>query len=358
MVKYKKSTKIVFIILSSIVAILMCVFGIQRCIHFWQYKSCNTKYISISQYKGLKIKKEKEKKITEDAVDFALTTYLQKENLKQHDTQSVIKSGDTICLNYTGRYNGSSFRNSDVKGLIITLGNGSIDPTFEKQLIGNKPENIFKVKMTLPTNYSDDFVAGQEVVFNVQVDYILKSVEVPSVVSDDFIKKYTGYSTLAEYKKFVKNDLKKTEKLRCEKINRANAIKALLKKTKIIKYPSKELKSLETALIEKDNSNALYSNVSEKEYRTNMGYTSDKKYKEHITTLAKEQLKEQLIVDAITKANNLEVPDDFSQQEQKKLADELGFDSVNDMNAGMVKNEIRLTIKKNFVADYLLKWSK
>lgn len=134
-------------------------------ISLWKYKSCNNNYISISQYKSLKIPKTQADEVTDDLVDFSLAQYLQNENLKQHDTQSQIKEGDTVCLSYTGRYNGSSFRNSDVKGLVITLGNGSIDENFEKQILGHKPEEIFDVKMTLPDNYSDNFVAGKEVTF-------------------------------------------------------------------------------------------------------------------------------------------------------------------------------------------------
>ena len=336
--------KVIAVVIAVVILVILAILGINKVIKLWKYKSCNTKYISIKQYENLKIAKEKPKEVTSDAVDFALAQYLQNENLKQHDVQSTIKEGDTICINYAGRYNGSSFRNSDVKGLIVTLGNGTIDNNFEKQLIGHKPEEIFNVKMTMPDNYDDIFVAGKEVNFSVQVDYIVKSVEIPNVVTDDFIKKYTGYSTLAEYKQYIKKDLKKKAKREAEKTNREKAIKVLLKNTKVKQYPKEELKELENTLIEKDNSNALYSNVSEKEYRTNMGYKTEKDYKKHIA--------------AIAKANNLEVPDDFTQKEQEKLASELGFSTVDDLNARMVRYEIKLTVKKFYVADFLLKHSK
>ena len=119
-----------------------------------------------------------------------------------------------------------------------------------------------------------------------------------------------------------------------------------------------ELEEIENALIEKDNSNAFYSNVSEKEYRTNMGYKTGKEYAKHIETLAKSQLKERLAVAAIAKANNLEVTEDYNQKEQEKLAQEFGFSTVEELNAKMVRNEIRLMIKKFYVADYLIKHSK
>ena len=245
-------------------------------------------------------------------------------------------------MSYTGRYNGSSFRNSDVKGLVITLGNGSIDENFEKQILGHKPEEIFDVKMTLPDNYSDNFVAGKEVTFNVQVEYILKSVEIPNVVTDDFIQQHTKYSSLAQYKQHIKKDLKTKAKLQTEQTNRKKAIEVLLKHTKVEKYPNKELKEIENILIVNDNSNALYSGVSESEYKNNMGYKTE----------------EGLAVDAIAKANALEVPNTFTEKEEEKLARESGFSTVEEMKAKMVRNEIRLTIKKFYVADYLLKHSK
>ena len=354
----RQHKKQIAMVVGILLLVIMIVLGVLKTISMWKYKSCNNNYISISQYKSLKIPKTQADEVTDDLVDFSLAQYLQNENLKQHDTQSQIKESDTICLSYTGRYNGSSFRNSDVKGLIITLGNGSIDENFEKQILGHKPEEIFDVKMTLPANYSDNFVAGKEVTFNVQVEYILKSVEIPNVVTDDFIKQHTKYSSLAQYKRHIKKDLKTKAKLQAEQTNRKKAIEVLLKHTKVKKYPNKDLKEIENTLIANDNSNALYSGVSESEYKNNMGYKTEEDYNAHITALAQEQLKERLAVDAIAKANALEVPDTFTEKEEEKLAHELGFSTVEELKAKMVRNEIKLTIKKFYVADYLLKHSK
>lgn len=354
----RQHKKQIAMVVGILLLVILIVLGVLKTISMWKYKSCNNNYISISQYKSLKIPKAQADEVTDDLVDFSLAQYLQNENLKQHDTQSQIKEGDTICLSYTGRYNGSSFRNSDVKGLVITLGNGSIDENFEKQILGHKPEEIFDVKMTLPDNYSDNFVAGKEVTFNVQVEYILKSVEIPNVVTDDFIKQHTKYSSLAQYKRHIKKDLKTKAKLQAEQTNRKKAIEVLLKHTKVKKYPKKELKEIENTLIANDNSNALYSGVSESEYKNNMGYKTEEDYNAHIKALAQEQLKERLAVDAIAKANALEVPDTFTEKEEEKLAHELGFSTVEELKAKMVRNEIKLTIKKFYVADYLLKHSK
>ena len=63
-------------------------------------------------------------------------------------------------------------------------------------------------------------------------------------------------------------------------------------------------------------------------------------------------------MDAIAKANALEVTDTFTEKEEEKLAHELGFNTVEELKAKMVRNEIKLTIKKFYVADYLLKHSK
>lgn len=354
----RQHKKQIAMVVGILLLVILIVLGVLKMISMWKYKSCNNNYISISQYKSLKIPKAQADEVTDDLVDFSLAQYLQNENLKQHDTQSQIKEGDTICLSYTGRYNGSSFRNSDVKGLVITLGNGSIYENFEKQILGHKPEEIFDVKMTLPDNYSDNFVAGKEVTFNVQVEYILKSVEIPNVVTDDFIKQHTKYSSLAQYKRHIKKDLKTKAKLQAEQTNRKKAIEVLLKYTKVKKYPNKELKEIENALIANDNSNALYSGVSESEYKNNMGYKTEEDYNAHIKALAQEQLKERLAVDAIAKANALEVTDTFTEKEEEKLTHELGFNTVEELKAKMVRNEIKLTIKKFYVADYLLKHSK
>lgn len=354
----RQHKKQIAMVVGILLLVILIVLGVLKTISMWKYKSCNNNYISISQYKSLKIPKAQADEVTDDLVDFSLAQYLQNENLKQHDTQSQIKEGDTICLSYTGRYNGSSFRNSDVKGLVITLGNGSIDENFEKQILGHKPEEIFDVKMTLPDNYSDNFVAGKEVTFNVQVEYILKSVEIPNVVTDDFIKQHTKYSSLAQYKRHIKKDLKTKAKLKAEQTNRKKAIEVLLKHTKVKKYPNKELKEIENTLIANDNSNALYSGVSESEYKNNMGYKTEEDYNAHIEALAQEQLKERLAVDAIAKANALEVTDTFTEKEKEKLAHELGFSTVEELKAKMVRNEIKLTIKKFYVADYLIKHSK
>lgn len=167
-----------------------------------------------------------------------------------------------------------------------------------------------------------------------------------------------NYFRIAQYKRHIKKDLKTKAKLQAEQTNRKKAIEVLLKHTKVKKYPNKELKEIENTLIANDNSNALYSGVSESEYKNNMGYKTEEDYNAHIKALAQEQLKERLAVDAIAKANALEVSNTFTEKEEEKLARESGFSTVEELKAKMVRNEIRLTIKKFYVADYLLKHSK
>lgn len=128
--------------------------------------------------------------------------------------------------------------------------------------------------------------------------------------------------------------------------------------SKIVALPVDEAMHNDTEIISIGKYAVHYSNVSEKEYRTNMGYKTGKEYAKHIETLAKFQLKERLAVAAIAKANNLEVTEDYNQKEQEKLAQEFGFSTVEELNAKMVRNEIRLMIKKFYVADYLIKHSK
>lgn len=99
---------------------------------------------------------------------------------------------------------------------------------------------------------------AKEVTFNVQVDYIIKSVEIPNVVTDYFIKQHTGYSTLAKYKQYIKEDLKQQAKLKAEKTNREKSYWSFTAAYKSKKYPKEELEEIENALIEKTTQMLLF----------------------------------------------------------------------------------------------------
>ncbi len=98
---------------------------------------------------------------------------------KQRATWTAVerpaRNGDRLVIDFTGQKDGKPFEGGHASGFRLTLGNQTLVDGFEEGLAGAVPGESRSVTVRFPADYRDAALAGQEVVFDVQV----KSVEEP-----------------------------------------------------------------------------------------------------------------------------------------------------------------------------------
>ena len=84
-------------------------------------------------------------------------------------SKDVVELGDTITMDFTGRIDGALFDGGTGKDYVIVVGEGSLIPGFEEQLIGHKLKETFDITVTFPEDYDEESLAGKEAVFSIKV---------------------------------------------------------------------------------------------------------------------------------------------------------------------------------------------
>ncbi len=118
-----------------------------------------------------------------------------------------VQEGDIANIDYTGKKDGEAFDGGSAEGYDLTIGSGSFIDGFEDGIIGHKVGDEFDLDLTFPEDYSNEDLAGQEVVFTVKVNSI--SQKVTPELTDDWVvsRNIDGVSTVEEYEDYVYNQL-------------------------------------------------------------------------------------------------------------------------------------------------------
>ena len=104
--------------------------------------------------------------------------------------------GDEVVLDYAGFCDGEQFAGGTAENQTLVLGSGQFIPGFEEQLLDKVVGESVIVKVTFPTEYHAENLAGKEAEFRCKIHQIrVKSVY---DLDDTFAKEVGGCDTFAE----------------------------------------------------------------------------------------------------------------------------------------------------------------
>ena len=151
--------------------------------------------MTLGQYKGLEAPRA-EAKVTDEDVDARLKEMAER-NSRMVSVDRAVEKGDIANINFEGFLDGEPFDGGKGEDHDLEIGSGSFVPGFEDQLIGMKAEEERDINITFPEDYHAD-LAGKAVVFHVKVNAV-KVKEVPAI-DDEFAKDVSEFATLDELK--------------------------------------------------------------------------------------------------------------------------------------------------------------
>jgi trigger factor len=151
-----------------------------------------------------------EKPVAEVA-DSVIDDALQNIASRQEKTEVAEKayaalSGDVVLIDFLGKLNGEPFDGGKAEGYSLKLGSGSFIPGFEDQLVGAKADDERVVKVTFPSEYGSEALAGKDAEFDVKVHEVRKVL--PAVI-DDELAKSVGVEDLDALKKAIREEIER-----------------------------------------------------------------------------------------------------------------------------------------------------
>ena len=265
--------------------------------------SCKPQF-DLGDYKAL-LPEIKTKKVTAKEIEEKL------EGMASHSApltklkrKRAAKDGDHAVIDFEGFKDGVAFDGGKAEGHTLEIGSGSFIPGFEEQIIGMKYEEEKEITVTFPKEYQSADLAGAEVIFKVKLHELQERT--PEAIDDEFAKK------VLPQEKDVTLDILKDK------------LKEQIKTEKVNKYYNEELKpvflealvskvdfALPASVLEQEINQALNNEVrtmSEEEINKLKDDAKEiEKMKEKVTPDAIKSVKATFIVDALAKAEKVDV---------------------------------------------------
>ena len=158
--------------------------------------------MTLGQYKGLEAPRA-EAKVTDEDVDARLKEMAER-NSRMVSVDRAVEKGDIANINFEGFLDGEPFDGGKGEDHDLEIGSGSFVPGFEDQLIGMKAEEERDIDITFPEDYHAD-LAGKAVVFHVKVNAV--KVKEVLAIDDEFAKDVSEFDTLDELKADVRGKI-------------------------------------------------------------------------------------------------------------------------------------------------------
>lgn len=155
-------------------------------------------------YKGLSAEMTRHT-VTDEEVDRQIQRLLQQNPRVAEVTDRPAEQGDEVVLDYAGFCDGVQFPGGTGENQTLVLGSGMFIPGFEEQLIDKVPGEQVTVKVTFPTEYHAQELAGKDAEFRCVIHQI--RVKTPYELDDTFAKEVGGCETLTDMKEKLKQSL-------------------------------------------------------------------------------------------------------------------------------------------------------
>jgi len=262
--------------------------------------------VDLGDYKSL-LPEIEAKEVTDAEVDERINTMAaQGTPLAKIKRKRMVKAGDHAMIDFEGFKDGVAFDGGKAEKHVLEIGSNSFIPGFEDQVIGMKYEEEKEITVTFPAEYQSADLAGAEVVFKVKLHEIQEKAA--PEINDEFAKKV------------LTNEENPTVEMLKEKISEQ------IKSEKMGTYYSEELKPaylqalvekidfvVPTSVLEQEINQALNNKVREMSEDDLNALKEDQAKIEEMRTEATpdatNSVKATFIVDALAKAESVEVTD-------------------------------------------------
>ncbi len=276
--------------------------------------------VKLGKYKGVKASKPAVK-VTADEVKAELAK-MQEQNSRMVSVDNrAVKKDDTAVIDFEGFVDGVAFEGGKAEKYELVIGSGSFIPGFEDQIIGHKTGEEFDVNVTFPAEYQEN-LASKDAVFKIKLHEIKKK-ELPAL-DDEFVKDVSEFDTLDELKKSVKKQLEDAKKADADNKVTADILETVANGIKA-EIPACMIEKAIDDIVNDFNYRLQMQGLNLDTYLMYTGMEMDK-FREGYKENAEAQVKLQLALEEIVKAENIEATEDDIAAEYSRLAEMYNMD--------------------------------
>lgn len=286
--------------------------------------------VELGTYKGVEVSKC-DTEVTDEDVDAEIKKVMEQNSRTVVVSDRAVKDGDITVIDFEGFVDGVAFEGGKGENYPLTIGSHSFIDTFEEQIIGMNIGDEKEINVTFPEEYHAEELKGKPAMFKVSVKEI-KEKQLPEL-DDDFAQDVSDFDTLDEYKADLKTKLADRKAAEAKSKKETEAIDKVVSDSKM-DIPDLMMQTQISRMAEDFAQRLQQQGLSLEQYFQYTGMTADQ-ILDQMKPEAEKRIKNSLVLEAVAKAENIQVSDEEFEEELKKMADmyKMELDKVKELMA-------------------------
>lgn len=307
--------------------------------------------VKLGDYKGLEVEAE-DASVSDEEVEEEVKRVAQRNARMVEVTDRAAQMDDIVTIDFEGFMDGTPFEGGKGENHDLKLGSHSFIDTFEDQLVGKNIGDECEVNVTFPEEYHQKDLAGKPAMFKVAVKKIQFN-ELPEI-NDAFAKEVSEFDTLEEYKADTKKNLEERKAKQVEESRKAKLLGKVVEASEM-DMPEPMVAEQCDQMINQFAQTLRYQGMDMQKYMEMTGSNLDG-MRQSVRPEAERRLKESLVLEAIAKAENLEVTQEDVDAEVESMAKMYGMEAdklkaaITDAETESIKAELKTKKALEFIA--------
>lgn len=272
--------------------------------------------VTLGDYKGLKVDKVSTR-VTQKEVDEEIEKERERNARTIEVTDRAVQDKDEVTLDFEGFVDGVAFEGGKGENYPLTIGSGSFIPGFEEQLIGAEIDKEVEVNVTFPKEYHSEELAGKDATFKCTV-HTIKAKELPEL-DDEFASEVSECETMDAYRAEVKKNIKERKERTGKEKKENQAVDQAIENAQM-DIPEAMIEFQVRQMADDFARRIQQQGLTVEQYFQFTGMTAEKMMEE-MRPQAEKSIKTRLVLEAIVKAENIEVSDERVEEELTKMAE-------------------------------------
>lgn len=270
--------------------------------------------VTLGEYKGMEVKRPSTE-VTDEAAAKELEK-LQARHARLITVEGEVQNGDSAIIDFAGYVDGEAFEGGTAENYSLNIGSDTFIPGFEEQLVGVKVGESKDVDVTFPEDYHAENLAGKPATFKVTIKE-LKRKEL-AVLDDEFAKDVSEFDTLEELKSDIRNKLNEAAKAQVKSAVENGAVEAAVANASV-EVPEVMVEHKVEEMLNSVSQRLMQQGINLDQYFQYTNSSIDE-MRERMKPDAEATVKNELVLDAIAKAENIEVSEEEINEEIQKIA--------------------------------------
>ena len=306
--------------------------------------------VTLGEYKGVEVEKT-DVTVSDDEVAAELDRVREQNARILTVEDRPVADGDETVIDFEGFVDGVPFAGGKGEDYKLVIGSHSFIDTFEEQLIGKNIGEEVEVNVTFPTEYHAEELAGKPALFKVTVKAITAK-ELPEL-DDEFAVDVSEFDTLAEYKEDIKKNLLEKKEKEAKFAKEDKVVDKIIENAPM-EIPDAMIDTQTRQMAEEYAQRLQMQGLNLEQYFQFTGMNANS-FMENLKPQALKRIQCRLVLEAIVKAENIEVSEEELDKEFDTMAQtyRMEKDKLVELVGEKEKEQIKMDVAVQKAVDFV-----